>query len=324
MRNMTTNQELLREIRLLRRRVDRLSRELEALKARSLEDPTLVEHLLKVRGLQVFRCNPSERLFFPSDLTPLQRDRFYELMKRYSFRLVLRDIMKCSESFRPRDLTHYCSENVCRRYCDALFEMGVIVKEGRGKYRVQTTHPANFGPTLEWFVAEMFKREFASSALYGIKLRDTPTGGDYDVIASWNGKLVYVEVKSSPPRGIELNEIHTFFSRLDTLLPDVAILFNDTQLRMKDKLVVMFEEALARRHGEDPSETPRVERLVEELFHMDHRIYIVNSRKDVLQNFRLCLHDALKKQNSLYPLRGSSRMGAENAKPSPQGIGEKP
>jgi len=104
---------------------------------------------------------------------------------------------------------------------------------------------------LDGFVAEMFKREFASPAIYGVSVKNTPSGGDYDVIASWNQRLVYVEVKSSPPKGVEQSEISTFFSRINDILPDVAFLFNDTQLRMKDKLVVMFEDDLMRRYGRE-------------------------------------------------------------------------
>jgi len=56
------------------------------------------------------------------------------------------------------------------------------------------------------------------SAIYGVSVKNTPSGADYDVIASWNQRLVYVEVKSSPPKGIEQNEISTFFSRMDDIL----------------------------------------------------------------------------------------------------------
>jgi len=59
---------------------------------------------------------------------------------------------------------------------------------------------------------------------------------------------------------VELGEVKTFFLRIDDLLPDVAILFNDTQLRMKDKLVVMFEEELERRYGEESKDLHPVER----------------------------------------------------------------
>jgi len=127
-----------------------------------------------------------------------------------------------------------------------------------------------------------------------VSIKKTHSGGDYDVIASWNQRLVYVEVKSSPPKGIEIGEVRTFFSRMEDLLPDVAILFNDTQLRMKDKLVVMVEEELLRRYGKDSETLYPVERLIEELFHVCHRLYIVNSKKDVVENFRLCLRDYLR------------------------------
>ena len=253
-----------------------------------------MEGLLRMRGIRVFRKNPGDRLFFPSDLSGPCQTRFYEMMKRYSFRLVLRDMIKNQDGFRIRDLTHYCSSKVVRGYCEILCDMGVIIKSGRLSYRTGVRPLYSFGPTLEWFIAEMFKREFASPALYGVSVKKTRSGGDYDVMASWNQRLVYAEVKSSPPKGVEQAEISTFFSRLEDLLPDVAILFNDTQLRMKDKLVVMFEEALSRRYGEESKKLFPVERLIGELFHIQHRIFIVNSKKDVVENFGICLRDYLR------------------------------
>jgi len=140
----------------------------------------------------------------------------------------------------------------------------------------------------------MFEREFTSPALYGVKLKEYGFGRDYDVIASWNRRLVYAEVKSSPPKGIEQNEIATFFSRIDEILPDVAILFNDTQLRMKDKLVAMFEEELKRRYGRNSKRRYPVVRLVDELFHVRNRIFIINSKRDVIENFATCLRHYLR------------------------------
>ncbi len=287
-------QEAFREIQSLKKRVRSLTREIESLRLISVEDPSPVEGLLRLRGIRIFRKNPADRLFFPSDLSLSNRARFYEIMKRYSFRLVLRDIIKSQEEFGIRDLTHYCSSKVVRGYCEALSEMGMIIKSGRLSYRTTVSPIYSFGPTLEWFIAEMFKREFASPALYGVSVKKTRSGGDYDVIASWNQRLAYAEVKSSPPKGVEQAEISTFFSRLEDLLPDVAVLFNDTQLRMKDKLVVMFEEELERRYGGNAKKLYPVERLFEELFHVRHRIFIVNSKKDVVENFGICLRDYLR------------------------------
>lgn len=287
-------EEAYREIKSLKKRVQALDQEIESLRKASIDDLSSVERLLKMRGIRVFRKNPRDRLFFTSDLSISDQTRFYEMMKRYSFRLVLRDMIKNQDGFRIQDLTRYCSSKVVRGYCEVLNRMGVIVKTGRLSFKTRVIPIYSFGPTLEWFIAEMFKREFASPAFYGVSIKKTRSGGDYDVIASWNQRLVYVEVKSSPPKGIEQAEISTFFSRLEDIIPDVAILFNDTQLRMKDKLVVMFEEELKQRYGEESNKLRPVERLVEELFHVQHHIYIVNSRKDVVENFGICLRDYLR------------------------------
>ncbi len=290
-------EEILREIRSLKRAVRRLSREIEAIKGISIEDHSAVERLLHMRGIKIFRRDPTDQLFFPSGLTPFYKTRFYEMMKRYSFRLVIRDIVKNQARFRTQDLTHYCSQKVAQGYCDLLFEMGAILQNGKGRYRTRISPLYSFGPTLEWFVAEIFKREFSSPAVYGVSLQKTPSGGDYDVIVSWNRRLVYVEVKSSPPKGVELSEISNFFSRIEDLQPDVAFLFNDTQLRMKDKLVVMFEEELERRYGKESKGLYPVERLVNELFHVRNRIFIVNSTKDVIENFQTCLQHYLRQSS---------------------------
>ena len=293
--------EILREIQSLKRKVQHLTQEIESIKAVFLEDPFSVERMLKMRGINIFRKNPTERLFFPPELSPSYKARFYEMMKKYSFRLVIRDMIKHQDRFRIQDLTHYCSPKVARGYCDLLCEIGAIIKNGRGRYRTRVSPLYSFGPTLEWFIAEMFKKELASPAIYGVSVKKTKSGGDYDVVASWNGRLVYVEVKSSPPKGVELSEISTFFSRIEDLLPEVAILFNDTQLRMKDKLVVMFEEELEKRHGREAKTLYPVERLIEELFHVQNHLFIVNSKKDVVENFQISLKHYLQYGTSPHP-----------------------
>jgi hypothetical protein len=288
------SEKILKELQSLKKKVQRFSKEIEILKTLSIENSLSVEGMLKMRGIRVFRKNPVDRLFFPPRLPPSYKNQFYETMKKYSFRLVLRDIIKHQDRFCIQDLTHYCSPRVAQGYCDLLYKIGAIQKDRIGRYRTRVLPIYSFGPTLEWFVAEMFRREFASPAIYGVHVKKTPSGGDYDVITSWNRRLVYVEVKSSPPKGVELGEVKTFFSRIEDLLPEVAILFNDTQLRMKDKLVVMFEEELQRRFGKEAKTLYRVERLVEELFHVRHRVFIVNSKKDVVENFHVCLRDYLQ------------------------------
>jgi hypothetical protein len=89
---------------------------------------------------------------------------------------------------------------------------------------------------------------------------------------------------------------------MNDILPDVAFLFNDTQLRMKDKLVVMFEEELGKRYGKESKTLYPVERLIEELFHVQNRIFIVNSKKDVVENFQICLKHYLQHASPHPPL----------------------
>ncbi|MGQ9507907.1 MAG: hypothetical protein ACUVTN_00760 [Thermodesulfobacteriota bacterium] len=278
-----------------------LTQEILSLKTNSLNGTFSPEGLLKIRGIEIFKKNPTDRLLFPHTLSLLRQDRFFEMMKKYSFRLVLRDVIKHQDQFSIEDLTHYCSSKVVKEYCDFLLEIGVIKKKRAGKFQLVVSPIYSFGPTLEWFISEMFKRDFFSPSIYNVSIKKTHSGGDYDVIASWNQKLVYVEVKSSPPKGVELGEVTTFFSRLEDLFPDLAFLFNDTQLRMKDKLVVMVEEELCRRYGKDSQKLFPVERLVEELFHVRHRLYIVNSKKDVVENFKICLRDYLRYSSLCLP-----------------------
>jgi len=287
-------QEILQELQSLKRKVRHLTKEIESIKALSLENSSAIERMLKARGLKVFRRNPTEGLFFSPGFLPSPKNRFYEMMKKYSFRLVLRDMIKNQDHFHIEHLTHYCTPKTARGYCEFLSDLEMIVREGDQSYRTRISPLYSFGPTLEWFIAEMFKREFVAPAIYGVSLKETPSGGDYDVMAAWNRRLVYVEVKSSPPKGVEWSEISTFFSRVEDLLPEIAILFNDTQLRMKDKLVVLFEEELKRRYGGKSRTLYPVERLVGELFHIGHRLFIINSKKDIADNFQICLKDYLR------------------------------
>jgi len=286
---------LWREVERLRREVEALRQEVTALR-KNLPVDVPIKNILKERGLRVFRQNPVEKLLFPADIPPGMKTRFYELLKRYSFRLFLRDMAKKGGGFRVEDLVRYVSPEVAAQYIQFLLSAGSIEEKDGGAFRIRNGSITSFGPTLEWFVAEMFKREFASPAIYGVHMKDTRSGGDFDVIARWGRRLVYVEVKSSPPRGIEINEVNTFFSRIDDLIPDVALFFNDTQLRMKDKLVVLFQEELVTRYGPQAHQTHPVVRLVDELFHIHDHIFIVNSRKDAVHNFGTCLNHFLRER----------------------------
>jgi hypothetical protein len=288
--------ELQDEVKDLRATIARLEGERREQK----ED---LQRAIKARGLQVHRQGPADDLIFSSQASSEERDAFYELLKHYSFRLFLRDVISSKESFQARELVRYCSLKTAQRYISVLCDLKIAEPLEEGTFRLTNQALYSFGPTLEWFVAQMFQREFASPATYGVRFKKTTSGGDYDVIALWERRLVYVEIKSSPPRGIERGEIGSFLARITDFLPDIAILFNDTQLRMKDKIVLMFEEALYDRYGAHSTDLFPVSRLVDELFHINHRVYIINSKRNAIVNFNLCLKDFLTYQRAeLFPL----------------------
>jgi hypothetical protein len=101
-----------------------------------------------------------------------------------------------------------------------------------------------------------------------------------DVISSLAGNLLYMEVKTSPPKHIESPEVTAFVKRLDDISPDIAVFHNDTHLRMKDKLVPLVEEAIA----SVTSRSMSFERLEREIFHLGGSIYIINSKPDLRRN----------------------------------------
>lgn len=274
------HQKLQKDFNLLRERV-------------FLQDTSLVE-MLERRGLEIFCKNPSETLFFPVDFLPGHLLRLYQLLKRYSFRLFVRDLIRTEGSFVPSELTHFCSEKAVKRYLVILLELGLIEVTPGGSYRLLTVPVSSFGGTLEWFLAEIFKREFISPAFYGVRFKGSPFGGDYDVIALVEKNLIYLEVKSSPPRGIELKEIQAFFGRINDLLPHMAVFFVDTELRMKDKVIPMFEEAIGAIYGKRKAVKYAPVRLYQETFHLKNRLFIVNSKRDIIVNLRRCLRHYLK------------------------------
>jgi Holliday junction resolvase-like predicted endonuclease len=166
-----------------------------------------------------------------------------------------------------------------------------LVQPVEKNFRLVSGPVKSFGDTLEWFMAKVFEKEFLAEVLWGIRLKNSARGGDFDLVARMEGELVYVEVKSSPPKHIEQREVISFLDRIEDLLPHIAFFFEDTELRMKDKIVPMFEEAIQQRHGQEAPTRFPVTRLKNELFQINHQVFIVNSKRDVIENFRVCFRD---------------------------------
>jgi len=155
-------------------------------------------------------------------------------------------------------------------------------------YRLRDRHPASLGPTLEWFLAEIFRREFSSPALHGLRCKGTRDGGDFDVVSAMEGRLIYMEVKSSPPKNIAGDEVHEFFRRLEDLQPHLAFFFVDTELRLKDKIVPLFEAERSAARYPDPDDGGGVEKIGDEIFFLKPALYLFGSRRSIPGNLQLC------------------------------------
>ncbi|MFQ5847489.1 MAG: hypothetical protein ACE5IQ_07415 [Candidatus Methylomirabilales bacterium] len=271
------------DIRALRRELALLRQEIRALRVGTGRGLTSLEEVLRRRGIAVARANPADDLLLPSRLSARMLKRLYDLLKKYSFRLFLRDVIAHGDHLTEKGLTRFCSRKTVAEYLAVLSQARIVRPNGRGRYRL-AKRLYSFGPTLEWYVAQVFQREFCSPALWGVRLLDMAPGGDYDVLTLVEGDLLYVEVKSSPPKHIEQREIAAFLERVTELIPNAALFFVDTELRMKDKIVPMFEAELRRR-----GRAPHLRRLVDELFLCADRIFLVNSKPGLVSSVGRCL-----------------------------------
>ncbi|MEW6109033.1 MAG: hypothetical protein AB1632_07715, partial [Nitrospirota bacterium] len=270
-----SDEETRKELLYLRREVRRLRESLNILTPG-------IDVILKRRGFRIYKKEPSEDLLIPDrELI----DEYYRMLHRYSFRLFLRDVIKHQNFFTSENVTRYATSNVTKDYLKFIYKIGLIEKHGRG-YALARRPIKSFGETLEWYISEICGREFRFDAIWGVKFKRPRIGGDYDVIAKFNGSVLYIEVKSSPPKQIYDSEISAFFDRVADLSPEISVFLMDTELRMKDKIVPMFESELKKRFAEAPD----VIRMEKELFQIWDRIFIINAKDSIVSNIEKVLN----------------------------------
>lgn len=255
-----------------------------------------LHQMLRRRGLKLHRRIDPERLLVHGGMSPKAKEEFYRLLHRYSFRLWLRDLIKLRQGEDPQAVCAYCSTSACSHYMEVLSRMGIVEVTPGGAWKLLREGVTSFGETLEWFVAEIFRREFCAQVIHGVSFRSPPPGGDFDVLAAMEGLLVYVECKSSPPRGIEAQEVAGFLGRCELLAPHSALFLVDTHLRMLDKMVPILEELLGGAPRDSGITPQKVQRLEREIFHVEHRLYVLNSGRRLAGNLRCCLMDFLREQ----------------------------
>jgi len=230
------------------------------------------------RGLRPRPTRPD--LPFAAELSDEIAERLCEQLGRYSFRLFLRGAIQRWEGFAPGETTRYVTPDQSRAFAEWLVREGLASRLPRERYRL-LRGARSFGGTLEWYVARELRRRFGFDVAEGLKTYAKGVGGDLDIIAVAEGKMVYIELKSSPPRNITTSEASAFFDRLGAIRPHVALFVVDTALRLTDKILPMLLEELQRRRSGERVQARRVER---DLWALTRHIYAVNARPDLMSN----------------------------------------
>jgi hypothetical protein len=246
--------------------------------------------MLRRRGFNVKPSRPD--LPFPADFPCEKAGRLARHLDHYAFRLFLRGAMQRPEGFRPAETTRYVGAGEARRMGADLCALGLAESAGRDRYRLR--HPTrSFGGTLEWYVARELRERLGFDTAAGVRFGAPGVGGDLDVVAAAEGRLVLLELKSSPPRQLDAAEVTAFFDRVSALRPDLALFVVDTALRMGDKVVPMLVADLERRSGRKG----RARRLGRELWTLGPRLYAVGAKGGLFSNLARALAVGLRSLN---------------------------
>lgn len=238
-----------------------------------------------------FRPTPARLdLPFPEEIDGPAAERLADRLGHYAFRLFLRGAIQRGDRFSPEEATRYLRPAQAEAFAQSLVDLGLAARLSGRRYRL--LRPArSFGGTLEWYVARELHRRFRFDVSAGLKFRARGVGGDLDVVAASEGKVVYIELKSSPPRHLLKTEVAAFFHRLRALRPDVALFAMDTALRLSDKVLPMLVAEMGRRLGEAP---PAPRRVVRELWALTPHVYALNARPDLVGNIGRAIAEGLR------------------------------
>lgn len=159
----------------------------------------------------------------------------------------------------------------------------VSVEEGIVRWVI---HNDNIGASLEHFVAILCERELGASAVeWGVVLHDIHGGGDFDVIASLDPNLIYVECKCSAAN-ITDGQLRETLRRNEELTPELTVLLVDTDKPL-GRLVERMNGVMAEiGQSAGPFEELPSYRGV---FFGNAQSYVVRSTSSILRQLRSCL-----------------------------------
>jgi hypothetical protein len=242
--------------------------------------------MLVRRGLDPRLSRPD--LPFDPALPEEQLEAIAARLGHYAFRLFLRGAILAPAGFLPSEATRYVAAEPAREMAEDCVALGLAERRPGGRYRL-LTRARSFGGTLEWWMAREIGARLRIEVATGVRSGARGVGGDLDMVAAVEGKLLYAELKSGPPKHLTDAEVGAFVRRLSAVHPDVALFVMDTALRLSDKVVPMFRRALAGASGDAPA--PR--RVVRETWALTPHVYLVNAKEDLIENTRRAIAEGL-------------------------------
>jgi len=240
--------------------------------------------MLRRRGLDPRPSAPDLPFHAEPGLAELMRGR----LAHYAFRLFLRGAIQRPAGFTPAQATRYLPAAKARAMAEDCVALGLAERLPRGRYRL-VRRARSFGGTLEWWLARELELRLGLEVETGVRSGAAGVGGDLDVVAAGEGKLLYLEAKSSPPKHVTPAEIAAFLGRVRAVSPDVALFVVDTALRLSDKILPMFADALERAGTEA---APR--RIFRETWALTPHLYAVNAREDLVDNVCRAIAEGLR------------------------------
>ncbi|MGB9750229.1 MAG: hypothetical protein ACPLWB_05260 [Caldisericia bacterium] len=245
--------------------------------------------LLKERGLKPLESEEM-KLILPKDNKYI--DEYFELLGSYYFRRILSDIIKkkeFDENFIDK-LKEKWGEKALEKYFPFIMKYEIITKKNN-KYISSYYDIDNFGDTLEWYIVKILLNEFSTPSISNVKIKGLSTGGDFDIFFLLLGKISYLEVKSSPPNNISIEEIENFIKRVDIIKPTVSILFIDTTLNIKRNIIDNMKFLLKRVNREFSEKVIR-----NGFYKVSKGIYVFNSKRSFKISFNYVLDDLIKEE----------------------------
>jgi hypothetical protein len=224
---------------------------------------------------------------FPAELEGEAAERLAERLGHYSFRLFLRGAILRRGSFTPQEATRYVKAEQAAATAEELVALGLAEREEGGRYRLRY-QAHNFGGTLEWYVARELRGRLGFDVAVGVKFHAPEVGGDLDVVAAAEGRLLYLEMKSSPPKHLAPDEVGAFFRRVRALRPHLAVFVMDTALRLSDKVLPLLQAELS------TQPPPAARHVVREVWALTPHLYVVNARQDLMGNIALAIAEGLR------------------------------